>query len=1184
MGKTTALAQFVRRFPSSAISVFLSSSNRLSFDIDMIRKDLSTQVYWILTGQALHSQQYNPLLLNSYYGDLQRRTKQSKSTVYFVIDGIDELDSESRERLLPELADALPIGIPQFRFLFSGDDSYYKSLLGKRLSIKSYPLTEFSAEEAKTILRGYDLAVDVLNDINGLCRGVPGRLASVRRALDRGIPPQGFVSDAPTKWPEFFEVDWRQVDQSNDQLLKVLSLLVHDRKPYSVTAVADILSIAAHDVRSALGTVNFLSVDHVTEIVHFANTGLSKYIAERLKDRKPFVDKLLIRRLLSAPQSDEAILELPLKLEEAAEYQDLVTLLTPDHLLQVLERTQTLSRVDDVVQRGFRSAKKLGRDADLLRFGLQQSIVAEIAVANTWESEIAALAALRRDKEALTLANSAVLREDRLLMLATLAHGIWLRADSAPTELLDSIRLLIDNLDYWSLGKRAGSIAAKLTCVSPDLATTLLTKAKWATDETSLDRAFLRVTVSALRDIKDDRRRDQAMEIAARSRQDPRAKNLLEGIRTLSGRVAPNDVLSRASQIENVDARLSLFRYWCTLNGSQEGADHVAQEAIRLALKTTTIRVDASLLADLSKATFGSPTNERRKELIAMLDGLRGTAERLGPSVDYVRLQLSLAIAEASTDSGATEGRLMEVFDYIARIGDVPSRGEAYALFLSALKQMPATAIFQSGDSLLHSCTAELEAVVLTLAETTADHYNSLGTIITGLAQGDVEKALEYTRLVNTDYRRNAVLLDIVDAFLHRPVAEIDPSKLERILDAITSTEERDKALLQIARRFADGKLADLNQLKLLLPVIGRLETITDSGIACKAYVCALQILIETSSQDYSSLRTHIAEKLFARWERIDVQWLRIDAGFGIARDLAALDPIKAEAFLKAADALKSSTGISAPKPASAFVACIRLVIRAICGLLPRRLETEADLTSIAALIDIIPAYGERAILWADLCIRATVLGRSDLADRLVRDFCLPAFAHIPREDAAYRAAVLIQIAPAVYRSQPATCLEALEKLSPEDRDLALMDIIRFTLFNRAPSDPVEQTGRYRVEVTHEQLLQAEKLARQLETDWMIYCTTEDIAELLNSSENKYSLNVPQCEDLARRFGEIAKTKLPIAKQITHPGFRIATLAQVRRFTPSKASDWTSLIDQAKALTNIADRVYVLQIIALSLR
>jgi len=240
-------------------------------------------------------------------------------------------------------------------------------------------------------------------------------------------------------------------------------------------------------------------------------------------------------------------------------------------------------------------------------------------------------------------------------------------------------------------------------------------------------------------------------------------------------------------------------------------------------------------------------------------------------------------------------------------------------------------------------------------------------------------------------------------------------------------------------------------------------------------------------------------------------------------------------------------------------------------------------LRAIAALIDVIPAYGERAALWADLCMRADISGRSDLTDRLVKDYCLPAFQHIPLADAAYRAAVLIRIAPAAYRAQPATCLEAVEKLNPEDRDVALREMIRFVLFNRVPSDPVDRSSRDLVEVTYEKLLQVEALAKRLETDWMIYATAEDIADLLQSPANRYPIAIPQREDIARRFTALAKTKLPIAKQITHPGFRIATIAQIMRFTQSKPADWTDVMSDAKTLTNVADRVYVLQIIALSL-
>lgn len=1183
MGKTTILSQFVRRFPAAAISLFISPANRLSYDIDLIRLDIATQAHWVLTRKNLRRDQYDPLLLKTYYGDLQRYAKQSKSTIYFVLDGIEDLEKQARGQLLQQLTDSLPIGIPQFRFLFSGDDGLYKELIGPNLIIKSYPLTEFSAEEARAIFEGHALSLETVSDLNELCRGIPGRLASVRRALEIGTSAEDLLQDAPNKWPEFFEADWRQVNQQNEQLIKVLALLAHDLKPHTVSDISGVFNIFESEVISLLATVNFLHVDSTSGAIHFASAGLLNFIADRLKDRKPHIQKLLIKRLLANPSSPEALLDLPGRLEEAAAYPDLVELLTPDHLLQVLERTQTLSKVGDTVQRGFRSAKKLGRDADLLRFGLQQSIIAEIATADTWESEIAALAAVRHDKEALALANSAVLREDRLLMLTTLAHGMWLRGDTVQPELLESIRLLIDNLDYWSLGQRAGNIGSKLTCVSPDLATAILKKARWGTDDTTLDRAFVSLTVSALTDIKDASRRDEAMDIVARSRRDPKAKGILEGVRVLSGRVAPENVRARVKEIESTDAQISLLRYWCVLNSSEVGADSVAQEAIRIALSAPSSRLDASLLADLSRAVAGGPTVERKKELIGMLDGVRGTAERLGPSVDYVRLQLFLALAEAEFDTSASEGRLKETFEYIARIGDMPSRGEAYAAFLGTIRKLPSSMSLRSGTKLDRSCTDELEGVVLTLSEATADHYISLGDIITGLCPGDVSKALDYTKVVNTEHRRNAVLLDVVEALLRRTTSDIDPNELKQVLESITSNAERDQAVLHVLERLADAPVGP-EKLKGLLPIISMVETMAESVSACRAFVCAIKILAGSSAlEKYQSLKERLTRELTARWGYIDVEWLRIDVGFGIVRDLAAIDSRLAESILKAVDLIKAESGISAPRPASAFVACVRLVVRALCGLLPRRLETETDLQAIAALIDVIPAHGERAALWADLCMRAAISGRSDLAERLVKQHCLPAFQHIPAADNAYRAAVLIQIAPAVYRAQPATCIELLEALDPEDRDVALREVIRFVLFDRVPFDPLDRSTNTFAEVTYEKLLQVETLTRRLETDWMIYSTSRDIAALILSPMNRFALAVPQKEDIARRFRELTNAKLPIARQISHHGFRIATLAQILRFTQAKSADWTYLVEEAKALTNVADRVYVLQIVALAL-
>src|SRR5260370_1344380 len=154
-------------------------------------------------------------------------------------------------------------------------------------------------------------------------------------------------------------------------------------------------------------------------------------------------------------------------------------------------------------------------------------------------------------------------------------------------------------------------------------------------------------------------------------------------------------------------------------------------------------------------------------------------------------------------------------------------------------------------------------------------------------------------------------------------------------------------------------------------------------------------------------------------------------------------------------------------RPASAYLACVRLVLHAFCGLLPRRLETDSDINALAALIQILPSYGERAVLWADLCMRCALCARQDLTEKLAQEFLMPALHLISREDSAYLTRVLIQVAPALYRAQPATCLEEIAGLDVDSRDVALRHIVRFLLARRVPSDPVEPTPNSSAQTTY---------------------------------------------------------------------------------------------------------------------
>jgi hypothetical protein len=216
---------------------------------------------------------------------------------------------------------------------------------------------------------------------------------------------------------------------------------------------------------------------------------------------------------------------------------------------------------------------------------------------------------------------------------------------------------------------------------------------------------------------------------------------------------------------------------------------------------------------------------------------------------------------------------------------------------------------------------------VITLTEFTADHYVALSNIIAALAPGHLGKALDYTRVVNTEVRRDDVLLDILRALLKRPIQEINVREFQEVLTAIANADSLDKGYSLIMERFVEER-PSTSQLRELLPVISQLPTIRESVKSCRALVCALKIL-KASPVSHESLESHLVSMLHSRWSGIDIGWSRIDCGFRVASDLVGVRPDEANKILTETEQLKSEWSIANQRPAAVYVACIRLTIRA---------------------------------------------------------------------------------------------------------------------------------------------------------------------------------------------------------------------------------------------------------------
>ena len=78
---------------------------------------------------------------------------------------------------------------------------------------------------------------------------------------------------------------------------------------------------------------------------------------------------------------------------------------------------------------------------------MQKSVIAELEGAEVWRSKIQALMALNDYAGAMDLAQSMLLKEDRLHLLAVIAKSRREHGQSAETELLQQIRTLYNQID-----------------------------------------------------------------------------------------------------------------------------------------------------------------------------------------------------------------------------------------------------------------------------------------------------------------------------------------------------------------------------------------------------------------------------------------------------------------------------------------------------------------------------------------------------------------------------------------------------------------------------------------------------------------------------------------------------------------------------------------------------------------
>jgi hypothetical protein len=1181
MGKTTLLAQFASKNCNNCASVFVKPNSRITHDPNFLLADICNQIHWILRGEEYPpTLEVDDTLLRRLILELSRRAARLNRKFYFVLDGLEDIPKEgaSVQRLMIGM---MPLGLQRFRFLFSGTADEVLPHLRGRVAHKSFILPPFTFEDTLAYFSDLNLPRELLEELYRVCKGVPGYLASIRRIIEAGTPVESLVDQLPETIPELFEIEWKTVDRDNENQQSILALIAHDKKKRSVKELADVLNLDSESIRILLAPLRFIKLaTREGDEIEFVSDAFRRFASTRLAKWREPIRLRLIDYLLERKDSNDALSFLPTFLQEAGRLDELLDYLSPDHFAAMIERSQSLLPVQQKAELGLESALRLGNDGDLLRFGIQKSTLTGLDACGTLRSEIEARMALNEYQSAMALAQSAVLRQDRLRMLAVVARLQREQGFVPDSEVLEQIDVLFKEVDHSEFGDRRVEVATDLMYSKPELAIQLVEKRiPSAPDDHTVDWGLVRLSIVAAveRNRQESGMVSRADDIRLRIK-DQQAFRVSTAVSLIAGRYSAREVIAEIEKLPSAVDRLFLLRQWALHADSSHEVADVLQYALNLAIRTTEYTPHAAHLRELATPLPFVADHDRARELVSVFDAQKGTVERLGPTEDYVRLQLTLAETEAVYNVEAAANRLVETYLNVSDQKDLDLKTACTARIIAAIPLIDPNLVNKDCADVQESVLGEFEDNVTNLLNSTADHYLVTRGLIEALAPIHYDLAFRVIKSINTEPRRDLALLDLVKHAPDEPLDRIPVPFIQKVLDAFADRELQDEALVVVLKKIADSPDEKMlcDKIGTFVPLMGRISAINDGLNRVKACCFAIKALSRSESAEFKGVLNKLKGVLQQTWESMDDGWRKVDAGFRIATNLAPYVREVGKDYLAAADRLNQNFGED--YASFGYTSCLRLAMRAYSGLLPKRFDLTDDFKAIADRIDRVKAESTRVFLWTDVALRSVRSDRISDAKRVVAGHIKPLLDQIGSRSSGDLAHAVTTSAPALYVWHKATALELIGVLPSQLRDVAWSRITNFILTTVSPSDPYgESDAPAHYHLTFDSALEICELLPHFNSDTLTYITIRNLVDSAIWRNNEFSQQ--QKADLAYRLVRVVDAKFPNQRFIVHEGYKILGKAQINRLKKSSYS-WEELITAGRNIPNLSDKVFVMAYLA----
>lgn len=1006
-------------------------------------------------------------------------------------------------------------------------------------------------------------------------KGNPGLLKEMKLLCIELGSVKNFLDDENLKVKdEFLNKLWDKVDTSNKLQLELLAFIAFSDIKLDMKMLCNILSI---DESEFYQTINNLSFIENTKIsIEYHSIALKKYAEKKLSKLEDNVNYKLIEYCEKNQELDiNSRFNLPALYRKAKAWDKITKFFSIEGFMHFLEKYQTMGKIKKIISDGYDASSQSNNEFNeaRLRFALHKSSAMDIERNILLESEIEARISLGDYEYALILANSALLKEERLKLLSIIAKEKKIKHKIIDKNLNDQIRNLCNDIDLNKNTKSIFEISILLVYSNFQLAIELVEK---ITDNTasnnSLDHAFSYLTLFANEINKESKSQIADVDILSTKIQDKEIKDITEAFRFLSEEYNAEEILEKVEVLSNFNQKLFLLRNWILNHKNNNEIGTVILFLLEEIVNTSGENVpNATTLSDIATPLPSIKDKKEIEHLISLFDAHKDTIDK--PTKDYVKLQLILAEALKPFNFETAKDRIFDIFVFIDDLFDLSVKTDCLCLLWLWLIKNDEEKKIEDSISKHLKIQEQIEENIEQLLNKTALHFKMVESIILTMITIDSDFVFKVITNLNTIERQDFAFKSAIEDYIRNVSFEkFEYQTIKQYYNSINNIEFREDILLEVIDRFHNNKSDIKLHISKLIKFQNEFLSISDIKRRCYVFVHLIKVL-STNRKLYEKEISELLNQLMSSWESVNNQWHKILIGFLIARDIEDYSNEEARKYLNLSFDLKNEDPFSSNSLINIYTSSIRLAIRAFCGLILIRNDIDAELSELKNAIDSVNSVGEKMLLWSEVLLRIFSNNKKDLFEKVYNENLKPLLSdwNFDLTD-PYKIGIITQISPVIYCMDHSLFFsDYLSNLSNNSKNQAIFNVCDFIITRLTLSDPLSEKYNL-LKLDHSEINNLCILVEKSTDDNFIWRYIGKIVDHIK--ENRSKITGEQTNNLRVKIKSIIDKKLPSKNGIKHNGYKILSNSELLLLDNYNKQKWEKLQKEIELLPNLSDKAF----------